>query len=116
MKYVPDGDAGLYINGEKAGNPTADIFSLESTIPMMQSRDYRDRFVAEWAQTKIRLGKLKRMLKRYYEGTLDFTPECPTILLEKQALAMTQYLDMLEIRAEIEGIDLNIAEFMEGET
>lgn len=114
MKYVPDGDAGLYINGEKVGNPSVDIFNLDATIPLMQSKDYRNRFVAEWAQTKIRLSKLNRMLSRYYEGTLDFTPTCPALLLEKQSLAMQQYLDMLEIRAEIERIKLPKEEWMDG--
>lgn len=116
MKYVSDGDAGLYINGEKVGNPSVDIFGLDATIPLMQSKDYRDRFIAEWAQTKIRLSKLNRMLSRYYEGKLDFTPTCPEILLEKQSLAMQQYLDMLEIRAAIENVELPTEKLMEGET
>lgn len=116
MKYVPDGDAKLHINGENAGNPNADIFSLESTIPMMQSKDYRDRFIAEWAQTKIRLSKLNRMLQRYYDGTLDFTPTCPVQFLEKQTFAMERYVEILEMRALIEKIKLPTEKLMEGET
>lgn len=115
MKYVPDGDAKLYINGEKAGNPNADIFNLDATILLMQSNDYRDRFVAEWAQTKIRLSKLNRMLRRYYEGTLDFTPTCPVQFLEKQTLAMERYVEVLEMRALIEKIKLPTEKLMEGE-
>lgn len=116
MKYVPDGDAKLYINGKKTGNPNVDIFSLDATIPMMQSRDYKDRFVAEWAQTKIRLSKLNRMLRRYYEGTLDFTPTCPVQLLVKQTFAMERYIEILEMRALIEKIKLPTEKLMEGET
>lgn len=116
MKYVPDGDAALYFDGEKFGDVCRDVFNLEETVPLMRSADYRDRFVAEWAQTKIRLNKLNRMLQRYYSGTLDFEPTCPIILLEKQLLAMQQYLDMLEIRAEIEKIKLPTDKLMEGET
>nr|DAF41053.1 MAG TPA: Thioredoxin-like domain [Caudoviricetes sp.] len=116
MKYVSDGDAGLYINGEKVGNPRVDIFGLDATIPLMQSKDYRDRFIAEWAQTRIRIAKLDRMLQRHYSGTLDFEPTCPIILLEKQLLAMKQYADMLEVRAAIENVELPTEKLMEGET
>lgn len=115
MKYVPNGEAGLHINEEKTGNPNADIFSLDATIPLMQSKDYRDRFVAEWAQTKIRLSKLNRMLRRYYEGTLDFTPTCPVQFLEKQTFAMERYVEILEMRALIEKIKLPTEKLMEGE-
>lgn len=116
MKYVPDCDAALYFDGEKFGDVCCDVFNLEETVPLMQSKDYRDRFVAEWAQTKIRLGKLNRILRRYYGGTPDFEPLCPIPLLEKQALAMTQYLDLLEIRAELERVKLPKEKLMEGET
>ena len=116
MKNVPDGDAALYIDGEKVGNPSVDIFSLESTIPLMQSKDYKDRFVAEWAQTKIRLSKLNRMLQRYYDGTLDFTPTCPVQFLEKQTFAMERYVKVLEMRALVEKIKLPTEKLMEGET
>lgn len=116
MKYVSDGDAGLYINGEKVGNPSVDIFGLDATIPLMQSKDYRDRFIAEWAQTKIRLSKLNRMLQRYYDGTLDFTPTCPVQFLEKQTFAMERYVEVLEMRALVEKIKLPTEKLMEGET
>ena len=39
-------------------------------------------------------------------GTLDFTPNCSLELLKRQASCMGQYLFTLEMRAEIEGIDL----------
>ena len=89
------------------------LLDLKQTIPLMQSEDYKERFIAEWAQTKIRLSKLNRMLLRYYDGTLDFAPTCPTLLLEKQSLAMQQYLDMLEIRAAIENVELPTGKLMD---
>lgn len=116
MKYVPDGDAALYFDGEKIGNMCCDVFNLEETVPLMRSADYRDRFVAEWAQTKIRLGKLNRMLQRYYDGTLDFTPTCPVQFLEKQTFAMERYVKVLEMRALVEKIKLPTEKLMEGET
>lgn len=116
VKYITVGKPELYIGGEKSGNCTVTLLDLKQTIPLMQSEDYKERFIAEWAQTKIRLNKLDRMLQRHYSGTLDFELTCPIILLEKQLLAMQQYADMLEVRAEIERIELPTEKLMEGET
>ena len=79
---------------------------LRDTIPMMESEDYKERFRAEYIQTKIRYGKLHQMCIRYEAGTLDFTPSCSLYLLKEQKAAMGKYLNILEIRAEIEGIEL----------
>jgi hypothetical protein len=79
---------------------------LRDTIPMMESEDYKERFRAEYHQTKIRYGKLHQMCIRYETGTLDFTPSCSLDLLKEQKAAMGNYLRTLEIRAEIEGIEL----------
>lgn len=116
VKYITVGKPELYIGGEKPGNCTVTLLDLKQTIPLMQSEDYKERFIAEWAQTKIRLNKLDRMLQRNYSGTLDFDPTCPIILLEKQLLAMKQYADMLEVRAAIENVELPTEKLMEGET
>jgi hypothetical protein len=79
---------------------------LKDTIDMMTSADYKERFKAEYYQTKIRFEKLKEMCVKYEAGTLDFTPTCSLGLLKAQKAAMGQYLYCLEIRAEIEGIKL----------
>ena len=79
---------------------------LMDTIEMMQSADYKERFKAEYYQTKIRYDKLHKMVTKYEAGTLDFTPTCPISLLREQKAAMGQYLHCLEIRAEIEGVAL----------
>lgn len=79
---------------------------LNETIEMMNSADYKERFCAEYWQTKIRYEKLHRMTIRYEAGTLDFTPDCPLALLKEQKAAMGNYLHALEVRAEIEKIDL----------
>lgn len=79
---------------------------LKDTIEMMQSADYKERFKAEYYQTKIRYDKLHKMVTKYEAGTLDFTPTCPINLLREQKAAMGQYLHCLEIRAEIEGVAL----------
>ena len=72
----------------------------------MQSDDYKDRFRAEYYQTRIRFEKLTAMLDKYKIGTLGFEPSCPIDLLEEQRKYMLQYLRCLVIRAEIEGIKL----------
>lgn len=79
---------------------------LQDTIELMQSKDYKERFKAEYHQTKIRYAKLHNMVVKYEAGTLNFTPNCSLELLKRQAAAMGNYLYCLEMRAEIEGIEL----------
>ena len=79
---------------------------LKDTIELMQSADYKDRFIAEYLQTKIRCDKLHKMLMQYREGTLPFKPTCPYDVLYKQLIFMSEYQDTLIERADIEGISL----------
>lgn len=79
---------------------------LKDTIDLMCSHIYKDRFKAEYLQTKIRYEKLHKMIVKYECGKLNFTPDCSLELLKKQASAMGNYLYCLEMRAEIEGIEL----------
>lgn len=76
------------------------------TVEGMLSPDYKERFKAEYKQTKIRYDKLHAMLVKADAGKLEFEPTCPLDLLRRQAAAMGQYLYCLEVRAQIEGIDL----------
>ena len=76
------------------------------TVEGMLSSDYKERFKAEYQQTKIRYDKLHAMLAKADAGKLEFKPTCPLDLLRRQAAAMGQYLYCLEVRAQIEGIDL----------
>lgn len=79
---------------------------LKETIDLMNSEDYKDRFKAEYLQTKIRYNKLHQMLIKYEAGTLDFKPTCPIEKLQEQKRYMGEYLRCLEVRAAIEGIEL----------
>lgn len=79
---------------------------LKDTIEMMTSADYKERFKAEYWQTKIRYEKLHKMCVQYDAGTLSFTPNCSIEVLKMQKSHMGQYLNMLEVRAEIEGVSL----------
>lgn len=79
---------------------------LVNTCKLMVSHNYKERFVAEYYQTKIRYNKLHKMVIKYEAGTLDFEPKCSLELLTQQASYMGQYLKCLELRAEIEDINL----------
>lgn len=79
---------------------------LKDTIEMMTSEDYKERFKAEYYQTKIRCEKLEDMVVKYREGTLEFKPTCPYKVLYEQLVHMERYRNALETRAKIEGIDL----------
>ena len=83
-----------------------DGVSLEDTIELMKSDDYKERFIAEYMQLKIRYNNLHKMLVQYDAGTLAFEPTSPILVLKNQKSFMGQYLNQLEIRAEIEGIVL----------
>lgn len=80
------------------------MISLDKTIDEMQSADYKERFWAEYWQTKIRYEKLRHMLVKYEAGTLPFKPSCPIERLRDQLYYMANYLESLEIRAEIEKV------------
>lgn len=79
---------------------------LRDTVKMMNSEDYKERFKAEYMQTKIRYEKLHKMVIKYEAKTLNFTPSCSIDLLKEQKKHMGNYLSCLEVRAEIEGINL----------
>ena len=79
---------------------------LIDTIDLMTSDDYKDRFMAEYYQVKIRYQKLKSILDKYEEGTLDFEPSCSTSLLMIQRDIMEDYLNVLQDRAITENISV----------
>ena len=93
---------------------------LKNTIDMMNSEDYKERFKAEYYQTKIRYEKLKKFNTKIEaaeqakfcppnrEGKVMAMPnhDCPVEMLMHQQHIMGEYLHILEVRAEIEGITL----------
>ena len=79
---------------------------LKDTIKMMNSEDYKDRFRAEYYQTKIRYVKLKNMLEKWDRGELNFMPTCPRSTYDMQIKVMADYIAVLEARAVIEGVEL----------
>jgi hypothetical protein len=99
--------------------------TLGDTAEAMSSPDYKERFIAEYVQTKIRYEKLKAFNTKIEaahqvacnplcvgpteprKGVEMPKHDCPEGLLREQQSVMGQYLHILETRAVIEGIDLS---------
>ena len=79
---------------------------LQDTAEMMASKDYKERFKAEYWQLVLRLDALTGMLIKWENNMLDFTPKCSKETLENQVVFMQGYLGSLRLRAEIEEIEL----------
>ena len=89
-------------------NNLKEIRELKDTIELMTSDDYKKRFIAEYNQLLIRFRKLGNILDHYYDFLDEGQPkfDCPFELLQMQFLTMSKLLDILKIRAIIEGIKL----------
>lgn len=79
---------------------------LKQTVKLMNSKDYKERFIAEYLQLKIRYDKLLNLLIKWDNKELDFKPSCPRSLYDIQIKSMYDYLKALEERAKIENINL----------
>ena len=96
-------------------NPKNETNILEDTIPDMVSDNYKDRFIAEYWQTKIRYERLKKLTTKAEAAELTNAGEIsgvskidgtPVRLLRDQQHFMGEYLHILEVRAVIENIDI----------
>ena len=89
---------------------TIDHMELKVTADMMLSDDYKERFKAEYWQTKIRYERLKKYNNRIEAADMMHRSgpphDCPSFLLNEQQEIMGRYLHLLEVRAEIEEIEL----------
>lgn len=83
---------------------------LKETIELMCSSDYKERFVAEYHQVKIRYEKLKNFCNKIEVETMlgkeETKHDCPLELLREQQKYMGLYLSVLEKRALIENVEL----------
>lgn len=68
--------------------------------------DYKERMRVEYRELTARAGRLRDMLQRYADGTLDFEPTCPITLLSRQLDVMDAYANLLRHRAKIEHVNL----------
>ena len=93
------------------------MYDLKNTTNFMNSDSYKERFIAEYWQAKIRYEKLKAFNNKIEasERTQYGSPkqvempthDCPSELLRHQQSVMGEYLHLLEVRAVIEDINLN---------
>lgn len=88
---------------------------LRETIEGMCSTDYKERFKAEYQQTKERYEKLKAFNTKIEaasnynstESKIEMPKhDSPDMLLRRQQTVMGEYLHILELRAVIEGVEL----------
>lgn len=87
-----------------------DKTKLPYTSILMQSNDYKERFVAEYKQLVIRYRGLVSMVNKWDNGELSFNPTCPRSTYNIQLRAMKDYIEILEKRAVMEGIELESEE------
>ena len=78
---------------------------LVETVNLMCSHDFKDRFIAEYAQLIIRLSKLNNVLNSQSDTRFEVDDATRDLML-KQRDAMESYKMCLEKRADILGIDL----------
>ena len=76
---------------------------LKLSVDYMLSDDWKERFIAEYAQLVTRIDNLLDVL---WEDSEEEVPG-PTGILSLQVDKMSEYRHILEIRAEIYGIDLD---------
>lgn len=79
---------------------------LKDTIELMTSGDWKDRFKAEYLQTKIRYEKLHALIVKREVGRCEFNTPIPLESWKAQAQHMGMYLYELEKQAAIHGIEL----------
>ena len=84
------------------------IRDLSQTAELMSSNDYKERFIAEYAQVELRYKRLERVLKSIEDKTCPkcFEPTCPVDILTSQLKYMNDYRAILIVRASIEEIEL----------
>ena len=80
--------------------------TLQDTVALMNSADYKERFKAEYYKLANRFKGLKKMLEEWDRGKLKFSPTCPRSTYNIQLNAMAGYLAVLEARAVMEDIEL----------
>lgn len=78
----------------------------EVIMNLLNSEDYKERMKGEYLFIKEKYEKLHRIIVKYDAGTLGFDLTCDIRLFRDQAAAMGQYLYLLEVRAQIEGVEL----------
>ena len=80
--------------------------TLDKTVDLMLSDDYKDRFEAEYRQLVNRANKLRKMIRQYEKGEIDFEHATPIDILVWQLKTMDEYIYILKRRASYEKVTL----------
>lgn len=83
-----------------------EVLSAADQADGATASDYKERMRVEYQELTGRADKLRDMLQRYADGTLDFEPICPISLLSRQLDVMDEYANLLRHRAKIEHVHL----------
>ena len=67
--YIPCKEVREFIDELESCQEVSTVLDLDDTCKMMSSFDYKERFIAEYKQTKIRYEKLHKMIVKYEAGT-----------------------------------------------
>lgn len=86
--------------------------TLEETVALMNSADYKERFAGEYYWLETTYLKLKAITEKWDKGELNFTPTCPRTIYDRQLSCMLLYLVVLLERAELEQVKLDIDDEM----
>lgn len=81
---------------------------MEEAMKIEELPDWQQRFVLEYKELLEKTIKLGNMVNNW--DNLNFTPKCSKLLLTAQYNTMKVYLNILEERAVIEGV--NLKEFL----
>ena len=83
--------------------------NLADTVNGMLSEDYKERFIAEYKQVLIRYRKLYHYIQEIeceqYTG-IEIPHDSPIEVLNDQLYYMNCYIEVMQRRAIIEGIDI----------
>ena len=76
--------------------------TMGARIARGETTEWKERLKAEYRQLKDRCDRLDKFIAKYEE----VDTECPLSVFEQQRKAMGEYLHCLEVRAQIEQIEL----------
>ncbi len=82
------------------------LLGLDEDEASTELKPYQVRMQNEYSDLNRRYKRLNDIINKAMNDTLEFKLACPIYLLEKQSQAMGEYLNVLEARAEIEGVPL----------
>lgn len=102
----PEGTIGLDRTGGPNSLDHVPRLRGDRTIKTGGAESEGDGMNAEYHELIRRADRLRDLLAKYADDTLDFEPTCPIALLSRQLDVMDEYALILRRRASIEHIDL----------